>query len=300
MKTATMKERLLDVAYTVVSCAVTALGITMFTLPNKIAPGGTAGLATIFVALTPIGMGAWNLIINAPLMLAAFKQLGFKRLTKTIMGILLLSVFLDFFGKHLPVYRDDLLIAALFGGVLLGTGSGILFLRGGSTGGVDLLSVLLLRVLPNVPLGTIIMSCNMMIVVAAALVFHNLNVAIYSCITLFISSRVVDVITQGVDFAKVIYIITTNGDEISAALITQEGRGVTQIQATGGYTKERKQVLMTVVKKNRVAQLLRLVKEVDPSSFTYVVNSTEVRGNGFNHLEMNPGKPVEKKKAEVH
>lgn len=299
MKTTTMKERLLDVAYTVVSCAITALGITMFTLPNRIAPGGTSGLATIFVELTPISMGAWNLIINAPLMLIAFRQLGFKRLTKTIMGISLLSVFLDFFGKYFPVYKDDLLIAALFGGVLLGAGSGILFLRGGSTGGVDLLAVLLLRIMPNIPLGTIIMSCNMIIVVAATLVFHNLNVAIYSCITLFISGRVVDVITQGVDFAKVIYIITTKGDDVSAALITEEGRGVTQIQATGGYTKEQKQVLMTVVKKNRVAQLLRLVKEVDPSSFTYVVNSTEVRGNGFKHLEMNPGKPEEKKQAEI-
>lgn len=293
MKT-TMKERLVDLAYTVVSCAVTALGITMFTLPNRIAPGGTSGLSTILVTLTPIGMGAWNLILNAPLMVVAFRQLGFKRLTKTITGILLLSVFLTFFGRFFPVYRDDVLIAALFGGVLLGAGSGILFLRGGSTGGVDLLAVLLLRILPNVPLGTIIMSCNMIIVVAATLVFHNLNVAIYSCITLFVSSRVVDFITQGVDFAKVIYIITTRGDDVSAALITQEGRGVTQIQATGGYTKEQKQVLMTVVKRNRVAQLLRLVKEVDPSSFTYVVNSTEVRGNGFKHLEMNPGKPAEK------
>ena len=293
MKT-TMKERLVDLAYTVVSCAVTALGITMFTLPNRIAPGGTSGLSTILVTLTPIGMGAWNLILNAPLMVVAFCQLGFKRLTKTVTGILLLSVFLAFFGRFFPVYRDDVLIAALFGGVLLGAGSGILFLRGGSTGGVDLLAVLLLRILPNVPLGTIIMSCNMIIVVAATLVFHNLNVAIYSCITLFVSSRVVDFITQGVDFAKVIYIITTRGDDVSAALITQEGRGVTQIQATGGYTKEQTQVLMTVVKRNRVAQLLRLVKEVDPSSFTYVVNSTEVRGNGFKHLEMNPGKPAEK------
>lgn len=294
LRNATMKERLLDVLYTVVSCAITALSITMFTLPNNIAPGGTAGLSTIFVAVTPIGMSAWNLIINAPLMLVAFHQLGFKRLTKTIMGILLLSVFLELFGKYLPVYKDDVLIAALFGGVLLGLGSGVLFLRGGSTGGVDLLGILLLRALPNVPLGTITMSCNMIIVAAAALVFHNLNVAIYSCITLFIAGRVVDMITQGVDFAKVIYIITTKGDEVSAALITEEGRGVTQIQATGGYTKEQKQVLMTVVKKNRVAQLLRLVREVDPSSFTYVVNSTEVRGNGFKHLEMNPGKPAKK------
>jgi uncharacterized membrane-anchored protein YitT (DUF2179 family) len=166
LRNATMKERLLDVLYTVVSCAITALSITMFTLPNNIAPGGTAGLSTIFVAVTPIGMSAWNLIINAPLMLVAFHQLGFKRLTKTIMGILLLSVFLELFGKYLPVYKDDVLIAALFGGVLLGLGSGVLFLRGGSTGGVDLLGILLLRALPNVPLGTITMSCNMIIVAA--------------------------------------------------------------------------------------------------------------------------------------
>lgn len=288
-----IREQLVDFAFTIVGCVIISLGIIIFTLPNDIAPGGTSGLATVFVSFTPISMGMWNLIFNIPVLIVAAKQIGLPALKKTIVGIILLSYFLDLL-KHLPVYKDDMLIAALCGGILLGVGSGLLFLRGGSTGGVDLLSMLLLRVLPNIPLGTISMSCNMIIVIFAAFVFRNLNVAIYSCITLFICGKVVDFMIQGVDFAKVIYIITNHGDEISSALIKKEKGGVTQIQAIGGYTKEKREILMTVVRRNRVAQLLRLIKEVDPDSFAYVVNSTEVRGNGFKHLEITPEKPAKK------
>lgn len=288
-----IRERLVDFVFTVMGCIIISLGIIIFTLPNNIAPGGTSGLATVFVAFTPINIGTWNLILNIPVLILAVEQIGLSGLKKTIVGIILLSCFLVLF-EHLPVYKDDMLIAALCGGILLGVGSGLLFLRQGSTGGIDLLSMLLLRALPNIPLGTISISCNMIIVVFAALVFRNLNVAVYSGITLFICGKVVDFMIQGVDFAKVIYIITNHGNEISHALITREKGGVTQIQAIGGYTKEKKEILMTVVRRNRVAQLLRLIREVDPDSFTYVVNSTEVRGNGFKHLEITPEKTVKK------
>lgn len=174
-----------------------------------------------------------------------------------------------------------MLIAAVFGGAISGMGLGLLFLRGITTGGTDLAALMVRRALPNLSSGTLLLIIDASVVAFAAIVFKNIDVAIYSCIAIFVSSKMIDTITQGVDYAKVVYTITDCGDAVAELLNARTERGTTVIPALGGYTKENKQIIVTVTRRHVLTQTLRLIKEADPGSFTFVTDSTEVHGNGF-------------------
>ena len=160
-------------------------------------------------------------------------------------------------------------------------GIGLLFLRGSSSGGTELLSMLLLRVFPNMPVGSLLMCIDAAVVALAVLVFRDLEVALYSMVTIFVCSKVIDGIMEGMNYAKVIYVVTDRGDAVTEALNTGTERGVTVLPAQGGYTRRHKDVLMTVTRQNAMAQTLRLIKQTDPRAFLFVVNATEVHGEGF-------------------
>ena len=172
-------------------------------------------------------------------------------------------------------------MASLLGGVFTGLGMGTLFVRGISTGGTDLLALILKRLLPNVPTGTLLMFVDVTVVAIATLIFRDFDVAIYSSITIYVCSKVIDTITQGVDYAKVIYTVSEHGEELVRVLNENTDRGSTLIPAIGGYTGEGKQIVMTVTRRNVLAQTLRLIRQADPKAFTFVVDSTEVHGEGF-------------------
>ncbi len=191
------------------------------------------------------------------------------------------SAFIDLFGAILPGYSNNELLAAVAGGVLSGLGVGILFLRGISTGGTDLAALLLKKPFPNVPNGIMLLLIDAAVVAIAVLIFRDVEVALYSAITIYLSSKVIDALAQGVDYAKVIYVITERGEEISRALNEQTGRGTTLLSAQGGYTGKDKQMVVTVTRRNVLAQTLRLIRQTDPAAFTYVTDSTEVHGEGF-------------------
>lgn len=271
----------LDLLYSVAGSALVALAVAVFTVPNDIAPGGVSGLATALAYLTPISVGVWALVLNVPLLLAAWRMLGLRALTMTLLATVLLSVFIDLFGAILPGYSNNELLAAVAGGVLSGLGVGILFLRGISTGGTDLAALLLKKPFPNVPNGIMLLLIDAGVVAVAVLIFRDIEVALYSAITIYLSSKVIDALAQGVDYAKVIYIITERGEEISRVLNEQTGRGTTLLSAQGGYTGKDKQMVVTVTRRNVLAQTLRLIKQTDPAAFTYVTDSTEVHGEGF-------------------
>ncbi len=271
----------LDLLYSVAGSALVAVAVAVFTVPNDIAPGGVSGLATALAYLTPISVGVWALALNVPLLLAAWRLLGLRALTMTLLATVLLSVFIDLFGAILPSYTNNELLAAVAGGVLSGLGVGVLFLRGISTGGTDLAALLLKKPFPNVPNGIMLLFIDAAVVAVAVLVFRDVEVALYSAITIYLSSKVIDALAEGVDYAKVIYIITESGEEISRVLNERTGRGTTILNAQGGYTGKDKQMVVTVTRRNVLAQTLRLIKQTDPAAFTYVTDSTEVHGEGF-------------------
>ncbi len=270
-----------DLLFSLIGSMIVALAVAVFTVPNDIAPGGVSGMATALASIVPIRVGVWMLLLNVPLLLAAWRLQGAHSLAMTLLATVLLSFFIDLFADLLPGYTNNPLLAAVSGGVLTGLGIGILFLRGISTGGTDLAALLLKRVFPNVPSGILLLAVDSAVVAFAVCVFRDIEVALYSAITIWVSSKVIDALAQGVDYAKVIYTVTEHGAEICRVLNQHTDRGTTLIPAQGGYTGSEKQMVVTVTRRRVLAQTLRLIRETDPRAFTFVMNSTEVHGEGF-------------------
>ena len=268
-----------DMLCVTVGSLLVAAGLLVFTIPNNIAPGGVSGLATALAHISSLPVSLWSLLLNLPLLLWAWRAMGKRSLLLTLLSTVLLSVFLELLA-FLPVYTGDVLMAAIFGGAVMGLGIGLLFLRGISTGGTDLLALLLRPLFPNTPSGSLLLMIDALVVGFAVVVFRELEVALSSAISIYISARVIDTMAQGVDYAKVIFIVSTRADVISQALNAGE-RGNTLLPAVGGYTGEAKTLIITVTKRRELAQKLRLIKSLDPDAFTFVSNATEVHGEGF-------------------
>ena len=279
-----LNHALTDAFAIVLGSAAVAAGLVIFTIPNDIAPGGVTGLATALQSITPVTVGTWALILNVPLFYAAFRKLGFRPLLKTAVATVLLSVFIDLFSLFLPGYTRNILVAAVFGGALSGFGMGLLLIRGLSTGGTDLLSLLLSHRIHEVPVGTILMCIDGTVVVIAVLIFRDIDVALYSAIAIFIAGKVVDSLVQGADYAKVIHVVTDKGQALARLLADATGRGVTMSPAIGSYSGQDKTLLTTVVRRGGISIALSVIKEHDPAAFVYVVSSTEVRGEGFKSI----------------
>lgn len=281
------KQWLLDAAAIGVGTALVALGLAMFTIPNDIAPGGVSGLATALTHVTGgwMTVGAWSLLLNVPLAVFAWWKLGFRPLCKTLAATLLLSVFIDLLMLVVPPYTNNPLLAAGFGGAVMGVGMGVLFVRGISTGGTDLLTLLLNRAFPNLSLSTLLLCIDTLVVVFAVIVFGNIEIALYSFVTIFVTSKAIDGIMQGVDHTKVLYVITERSEALLEKLAMEMGLGVTALPARGGYTGRDKQMLMVVTHRSDFAKTLGLIKSIDPAAFLIVMNATEVHGEGFKEIK---------------
>ena len=271
---------LYDILVCIIGSALVGTALSVFTIPNEIAPGGISGLSTALAYVLGVRVSVLSLVLNIPIMLAAYRLLGKRSFFYTLLSTALLSGFIEL-ASFLPVYTGNILIAAVYGGVLTGIGIGILFLRNITTGGTDLLALMLHKAFPNVPNGTILAVIDGIVVLIAVLVFQKIEVALTSVLTIYFSSKVIDLIAQGVDYAKVIYIVTDKGKELSAVLNSSTDRGNTVIKAFGGYTGAEKQLVITVTRRNVLAQTLRLIHATDPAAFTFVTDSTEVHGEGF-------------------
>ena len=273
------------IAYDLICCvigsALVGMALSVFTVPNNIAPGGVSGLATALAYVTGIHVSVLTLALNIPILLAAWRSMGKRTFFYTLICTGLLSLFIELADRYLPRYTGNVLIAAVYGGVICGLGMGLLFLRDITTGGTDLLALLLKKIFPNVPSGAMLMCVDIAVVLIAVAIFRDIEVALTSAITIYVTSKVIDTLAQGVEYAKVIYVITDKGAELSAVLNEHTARGNTLIKAVGGYTGAEKQLLITVTRRNVLSQTLHLIKQVDPAAFTFVTNSTEVHGEGF-------------------
>lgn len=281
MRSRSAKSIAVDAVAVVVGCALIALGLTLFTIPNDIAPGGVSGLATALAHVTSLSVGAWALLLNVPILAIGWWKLGVRPLVTTVAATLLLSVAIDVLTPVVPPYTNNPLLAAVLGGVLAGTGMALIFIRGASTGGTDLISVLLNRAFPNVSVGMLLLVVDAFVVVLAVLVFRDIEVALYSIVTIYVTTRTVDTILQGVDHAKVIYIVTERGEEMRSMLADELALGVTALSGKGGYTHRDKQVFLVVVRRNAFSQTLHAIKRTDGDAFVFVTNAGEVHGEGF-------------------
>lgn len=260
-----------------------SIGLAYFLAPNTIAPGGVTGFAIVIEKTTKIPIYITNLVINIPLFILGAKILGKITALKTLYATVLLSIFLKILPQATLTY--DLLLAAIFGGVLAGIGLGIVFKFGGTTGGTDLAGAILNRKFPSFSIATFMMMIDILVVAFAGIVERKIETSLYSVISMFVTIKVIDMILEGIGYLKGFFIITTKPEEISEKLMKDLDRGVTSLAGKGMYTKEEKDVLLCVVNRSQFSQTKEIVKQVDPKAFIMVTEMYEVLGEGFKETD---------------
>lgn len=282
-----MKKKVFDtvVDYLIIfaGALLYALAVNIFTSPNDIAPGGLTGVSTMLNHVFGLPIGIMILVLNVPLFIWGAVENGKKFLTKTIIATVFVSIIIDATAPFTFKYEGDTLLAALFGGLLSGVGLAFIFYRGGTTGGTDIIARNLHKRFPHISMGTVILAADAVIIVAAALVYHSIESALYAVITVFVSTKVIDTIVYGVahDNGKLMFIVTDKYEELSLVIMEQIGRGVTQLDAHGAYKNDSKKVLLCAVRPSQVHKTKVLVNTVDENAFIIVTTANTISGRGF-------------------
>ena len=276
-----VREGMIDTLMWILGCLLYAIAMNVFNVPNQIAPGGVSGIATLLNHLFHTPIGVMVMAINVPIFLIAWKFLGWRFLLNSMIATVLLSVSIDVTALFLPAYQGDRLLAALFGGVLSGAGMALIFIRGATTGGVDIISRLLRKKWPHLPMGRLIMFCDLVVVVMAWLVYGNMESARYAMIVIFVSGPVIDYIMYGTGNGKMLFVVTTHANEIAGAVTREMHRGVSILPVRGGYTGEDKNMLICAVRSSEVARLSRIIRRIDQNPFIVVAEAGEILGEGF-------------------
>lgn len=266
---------------TIFGSTVFALGFALFLQPNDMNAGGISGLAMVFVELTGLGsVGLLSILINLPLFLLGGLKIGRRFFAGSLLGMLLSSVLIDAFSV-IPMPVVDPLIGVLYGGVLCGFGLGVVFVCGTSTGGSDILVRLLKLRYRNVPIGQISLCFDAIVVALTGLVFHDITKALYTGVTVYVTSKVIDAVVYRFDYSKVALIISSEYQTIAEAIGTRLDRGATYLLAEGSYTHKETKVVLAAVKKQQLAELKELVMQIDPNAFVIVQEAHQVLGDGF-------------------
>jgi uncharacterized membrane-anchored protein YitT (DUF2179 family) len=254
------------------------VGIEEFLVPNKILDGGIVGISIILSHITDFRLGLFIFILNIPFFFIGYKQIGKTFALSTLLGITVLSLTTTFL-HNVPVFTEDLLLATVFGGIVLGAGVGIVIRYGGSLDGTEILAILANRKLPF-SVGEVIMFFNIFIFATAGFVF-GWDRAMYSLLAYFIAFKTIDVVIAGLDESKAAWIISDLHKEIGEAIMARLGRGVTYLTGEGAYTGDDKKVIFCVITRLEEAKLKSIVEELDESAFLAVGNIAEVRGGRF-------------------
>lgn len=279
---------------------ITAGSINIFLVPYKIAPGGASGIATVlfYISNGRFPVGTTMLALNIPLFLLGMRFIGKKFVVKTLFGTVLLSLVIDltepftyaFTKKFMEmsgglIYSQDILLYSLFGGFLMGVGLGLVFRSGATTGGTDLAARIVTHFFPMLTMGETLLFIDTSVIILAAIAFKSFQLGLYAIVTLFISSKVIDAILEGVNFAKAVFIISDLAGQISDRIMKDLDRGVTALEGTGMYTGNKKQVLLCIVNRGQIPLLKNIVKNVDQNAFIILADVREVLGEGFKNYE---------------
>ena len=282
------KSILVEYIGLITACIIMSVGLNMFLVPHTIAPGGLSGLSVVISKLTGFSVSNILFTISTPLLLFSVKILGKKDAIKTFIGMAILTIMLKITEPLSAVTpTDNTLLAAISGAILLGISLGILFRIDASTGGTDLIALMLNRVIPSIPVSKCLSMIDGTVVILAGIANKNFETGIYSAIALYIIVQMIDAITSGFDYAKAFFIMTEKQDILQEAIIRDLSRGATILDAKGGYTNQDINVMLVVVnhKKQEVA-LKKMVKELDEKSFIIVTDVYEVLGKGFKSIDV--------------
>lgn len=274
-------ESLKEIIGIFIGSLIYAISINIFIQPNHIAPGGFIGIAIILNHyFSFLKVGTTVVLMNVPLLILGLRRIGLKFFFGTILGTILSSILIDILAPFLPHFTTDPMLAALYGGFIMGAGIGIVFRFYASTGGTDLLAQIIYD-FTGLPFGQALMVVDVAIIIASGFVFKDVNIPLYSIIAELVSNYAIDLAQEGFLSYKVLFIITRKGEEIKRRVFEEIGRGVTEFEVRGGYTNEIRDLLMVAVLHTEVMKVKRIVIQTDPESFTIVGDSSEIIGQGF-------------------
>lgn len=266
-----------NLLFLTIGAIITAFALESFLVPNNIIDGGVIGISMIVSHITKLNLGLLILIINTPFIIMAFKKMGAKFVVQTVYANIILAVFLNLF-HHYKV-TGDLLLSTVFGGIILGFGVGVILKHEGSLDGTEMLSLVVARRF-GCSVGEFIMGINVFIYLAAGKVF-SWESAMYSIMTYFIASKVIDMVMEGLNSSKSVRIISDEATAIGQALIEKLDISVTYLQGIGGYTGQDKDLIYCVISRLELPKMLDIIKEIDSNAFVSVVDVHEVYGGRF-------------------
>lgn len=256
------------------------VGLSLFLTPCAVILGGASGIAITLNRFVPVPIGFCVLILNLPLLFLSVRVTGVRGVLRTAIGVAVTSLTTDVIAL-LPPCTDDALLGAVFGGAILGIGTGIMLSRGYTTGGSDLAAYLIHLKIPRLRVGRTVMLIDGVIVVGAAIVAGDFSGILYSIFAVAACTVSIDLVMGGLDRAKLSLIVSEHYAEIGDAITGEMGRGVTMLNGQGWYTKAERRVVMCVLKQREVFALKELVREIDPNAFMTITDAAEVLGDGF-------------------
>ena len=280
------KEKYLKVKETIgtiIATLIMAIGTSLFLLPNQLSSGGFAGIGTILYYFLKIPMGITMLILNIPFFLISKLRLGKEFFVKSLIGTISFSIFVDILDK-IPPLTNDRFLACIYGGIIIGIGTAIILKNNSSTGGSDLISYLIKSYNPKLRVGTILVIIDTIIVLLNMIFFKEIEIGLYSTITIYIMGKIIDIIFEGIYWTKLLIIISDKNEEIAKKIGEEIKRGTTGIYGKGMYKENNKLILMCAATRIDIIKIKEIIKKIDEKAFVIIVNSREVVGKGFKNV----------------
>ena len=274
-------EPVIGYVYIVLGCIVGGAAYPLFLVPNGIAPGGLTGVATVLNYLFGAPVGVTSLLMNVPLFLMGYKLMGGSFAFRSMIATVLFSLLIDLF--RFPALTDDVLLASVYGAILLGVGLGLILRGGATTGGSDMIAKLVHHRMSFVSVGMILLFVDCTVIALAAFTMST-RAALYSLICIFVSSKVIDLVLAGFGSAKMCFVVSAQSAEIAGRIMKELDRGVTLLPAIGGYTGKETKALISVVDQKEVLAVKRIVREADARAFMFITDTHETLGEGFRSL----------------
>ena len=275
-----IKKQITEILGTILGSFVISIGISLFLLPNQLSSGGIAGIGTIIYYLLKIPMGTTIILLNIPLFLISILKIGKSFFIKSLIGTISLSFFIDWLDKFKALTQDRFL-ACIYGGVIIGVGTAIILKVNSSTGGTDMVTYIAKKYKPSIKTGNIIFIIDIIIVTLNMFFFREIEIGLYSGIAIYLMGKIIDILFEGIDFTKLIFIVSKKSEEIAEKIGKSIERGTTGIYGKGMYTNEERLILMCAVTRRDVSKVTEIAKKIDKNSFIIITNSREVLGQGF-------------------
>lgn len=279
-------EKLKNAILILTGCAITGLAYALFLIPHHFVPGGVSGIAMIINYFAGLPVGALIMVLNIPIFLLGLKTMGKRYVLNSLAGMVVSSVFIDLFHEvlRLPSATDNPVLASIYGGVMLGVGLGIIFRGRASTGGSDIIGMVVSKY-TGMSLGFGIMVTDFVVISAAGLALHSLEAPLYGYLVLFLSTKVIDMILEGWSYSKLVIITSTRVEEIADYILRGLDRSGTALRSRSLYLNREGEIILTVIHRKQLADLRTFIKKTDPEAFVIINDTYDVLGKGFkSHL----------------